>query len=120
MHLFYCHYSYLNIEAKVASNKILRNPPDCILVSWVFENFIFFDEAFAKALRILETYVSVNNNLYRKLASSLEFENSNFDEWFKVTSVLFFIPDFNLLSCELNNCTFKVLYFIILYYIKVK
>ena len=33
-----------------------------------------------------------------------------FDEFFKVTSVQLFIPDFNLLSCELDNLTFKVLY----------
>ena len=33
-----------------------------------------------------------------------------FDKSFKVTSVPFFIPDFNLLSCELDNFTFKVLY----------
>ena len=29
---------------------------------------------------------------------------------FKVTLVPFFIPDFNLLSCELDNFTFKQLY----------
>ena len=40
------------------------------------------------------------------------------DEKFKETSVPFFISDFNLLSCELDNCTFKVLYRVILYYIK--
>ena len=28
----------------------------------------------------------------------------------KVTLGAFFIPDFNLLSCELDNFTFKVLY----------
>ena len=33
-----------------------------------------------------------------------------FDERFKVTSVQFFIADFNLLSCELDNFTFNVLF----------
>ena len=33
-----------------------------------------------------------------------------FDESFKVTPVPFFISDFNMLSCELDNFTFKVLY----------
>ena len=33
-----------------------------------------------------------------------------FNERFKVTSVLFFIPDFSLLCRELDNFTFKVLY----------
>ena len=52
------------------------------------------DEAFAKVLRSHEACVSVN----KKLVSSLE-SPITFDERFKVTSVLFFIPDFNLLSC---------------------
>ena len=38
----------------------------------VFENFILADESFPKALRIFETCVLVNNNLCRKLFSSLE------------------------------------------------
>ena len=38
-----------------------------ILDSWVFENFILTDEPFAKDLRIFETCVSVNNNLWGKL-----------------------------------------------------
>ena len=33
-----------------------------------------------------------------------------FDESSKLTSVPCFIPDFNLLSCELDNFAFKVLY----------
>ena len=51
----------------------------------------------------------VNNNLCGKLFSSLE-PPTTFEKNFKVTSFLFFIPDFNLLSCELDNFTFKVLY----------
>ena len=67
------------------------------------------DKPFAKALQSLETYVSVNNNLYGKSVSSLEFP-VKLDERFKLTSVQFFTLDFNLLSCELDNFTFKVLY----------
>ena len=55
-----------------------------------------------KAERTLETYVLVNNNLCRILFSSLE-SPAAVDESLKVTSVPFFIPDFNLLSCELDN-----------------
>ena len=44
-----------------------------------------------------------------KLVSSLEFP-VRFDERFKVISVPFFIVDFNLLSCQLDNFTFNVLY----------
>ena len=40
---------------------------------------------------------------------------NKFDERFKVTPVPIFIPDFNLLICELHNFTFKVLYLVILY-----
>ena len=62
------------------------------------------------ALRIFETCVLVNNNLCGKLVSSLEL-SIKFYERFKVTLVLFFffIADFNLLSCELDHFTFKVL-----------
>ena len=35
---------------------------------------------------------------------------TTFDGRFKITSVPFFIPDFKLLSCELDSFTFKVLY----------
>ena len=92
-----------------------RTPPNCTtLDNWVFENFILPGEPFVKTLRIFETYVSVNNSLCRKLVSSLEFP-IKFDKRFKVTSVPFFIADFNLLSCELENFLFKVSYWVILY-----
>ena len=66
-----------------------------------------------KALRIFETYVLVNDNLCGKLVLSLEL-SIKFNERFKVTSVPFSIADFNLLSCELDNFTFSVLYRFIL------
>ena len=67
------------------------------------------DEPFVKALQIFETCVSVNNNLFEKLVSSLE-HPLKFDERRKVTSVPFFNADFNLLSYKLDNFTFNVLY----------
>ena len=48
-------------------------------------------------------------NLHGTLLSPLE-SPIRFDKNFKVTSVPFFIPDLNLLSCKLDNFTFKVLY----------
>ena len=53
-------------------------------------------------------------NLYKdklcaKLVSSLE-SPITFDEKFKVISLAFFIPNFDLLSCKLDNFTFKVLF----------
>ena len=66
-----------------------------------------------KDLRSFETCVLVNNNLCRKLFSSLK-SPTRFDANFKIFSVPFFIPDFNLLSCELDNSTFKVIYQVIL------
>ena len=75
--------------------------------SWVFDNFILTDKLFAKALQSLETYVLVNNKLCGKLFSSLELPIT-FHEKFKATSLPSFIPDFSLLSCELDNFMFKV------------
>ena len=49
-----------------------------------------------------------------KLVTLLELP-ATFDERFEVTSVPFLIPDFNLLSFELENITFKVLYLVVLY-----
>ena len=82
---------------------LLQNHPDCpILCNWVFDKFISAEGLLAKALRSLETCVLVNNKLCRKVFSSLE-SPTTFDEIFKVTLVLTFIPDFKLLSCELDN-----------------
>ena len=76
------------------------------------------DEHFAKDLQIFESCVSVDNNLCGKLVSSLELP-IKFDERFKVTAVPFFIADFNLVGCELENFTFNFtishLYWVILY-----
>ena len=55
--------------------------------------------------KLTNTCVLVNNNLCEKLVSSLELPTT-FDERFKVTLVPFFIPEFTLLSCELDNFTF--------------
>ena len=61
------------------------------------DNFILAGKPFAKVLQNFETCVLVGNNLCRKLFSSLE-SAAIFDEIFKVTSVLFFILNFNLLK----------------------
>ena len=82
------------------------SPHNCtILESWVLENFILADEPFPKPLQLFRTCVLINN-LWEKLVSSLELPIT-FDERFEVTSVPFFIPSFNLLSCELKNFIFK-------------
>ena len=57
------------------------------------------DELFT--LRSLENCVLVNNNLCGKLISSSELPITA-DQRFNVISVPFFIPDFNLLSCDLT------------------
>ena len=80
-----------------------KNLPYCpILCNWVFDNFILAEGLFAKALRSFENCVLVNSNLCGKLFSSID-SPTTFNEIFKVTSVSFFIPDFNLLNCELDN-----------------
>ena len=75
-------------------------------------------ETTSKALRRFATCVLVNNNLWEKLFSALE-SLITFDKRFKVTLVPFFIADFNLLSRELDNFTFNVLYWVF-FYIKEK
>ena len=97
----------------MAYNKSPTRPPNyATLDSRVFKNFILTVELFTKTLRIFETCVLVNNSLREKLVSSspIIINIITFDEKFKVTWVPLFIPDFNLLSCELDSFTFKVLY----------
>ena len=97
-----------------------KNPPDCIIFdNWVFENLILTDELLENALRMLETCLSVNNNLWGKLVSSLESPIMLGDNLI-TTSVPFFIADFNLLSYEFDRFTFKRLYWAILYYYELK
>ena len=93
-----------------------NNPRDCtILDSWVFDNFILADALFAKALWNLETCLSANNNSCGTLVLLLELPII-FDERFKSYFRATFIPDFNLLSSELDNFTFRLLYWVILYW----
>ena len=111
--------NYFKYKITILNGKLIKlsipdipviTSPNCItLDNGVFENFILADAPFAKALQILETCVSVNNSLCGKLLSSFEFL-IKVDERFKVTLVPFIIPDLNLLSCELDNFTFNVLY----------
>ena len=55
------------------SESLPKNPIDCpTLCNYVFDNFKLAAETFAKALQSFETFVLVNNNLCRKLFSSLE------------------------------------------------
>ena len=56
-------------------------------------NYLLTDEV----LRSYESCVLVNNNLCGKLFSSFD-SPTIFNQILKVTSVLFFIPDFNSLS----------------------
>ena len=52
------------IKTSAISDISVKHPPNCtILDNWFFQNFTLVDELFAKALRIFETCVLVNNNL---------------------------------------------------------
>ena len=67
----------------------ITNPPNCIILdTFVFQNFILADESYANALQRLDTCVSVNNDLCRKLVLSLE-SPITFDKGFKVASIPF-------------------------------
>ena len=82
-------------------------------------NFILAEELFAKALRSFETYklYVYNNNSCGNLFSLLE-SPTTFDESFKVILVPFFVPNFSLLSCELDYLSLKC--YIESFYIKAK
>ena len=78
-------------EPYIPSGSGIRQSPDRIIL--VFENFTLADEPFAKALQILKTCVSVNDNLCGKLVLPLE-SLVTFDKRLKNTAVPFFIPNF--------------------------
>ena len=59
--------------------------------------------------------ICMNRTLFSSLVSQ-----TTFDENFKVTSVLVFLPDFNFWSCEFDNFTLKVLHWVILYWYYLK
>ena len=90
--------------------RLPRNPPDCTnLDNRIFYSLLSVDKLFAKALRRSATCLLVNNNLCRNVVSSLEWT-------IIVDDNHFFIANFNLLSCEFDNFTFKLLYWFILYW----
>ena len=108
-------------ELSVMTKKHTRNCSNCtILDSWVFDYFILANELFPNVLQRIKTFELVNNdNLCGRLLSSLE-SLITFDERFNVTSVPVSFPDFDLLSCELDNFTFKMLHWVNLYWYHVK
>ena len=78
IYLFNAFFPTGNIGFDIATSHSTRIPPACIILdNWVFENFILANEPFAKALQILESYESVNNNSCGKLASSISNFQSN-------------------------------------------
>ena len=73
-----------------------------VTVQEILLTSLFYIVQFLRILRSSETYLSADNNLWGKLVLSLE-SPIIFDESFQVASVAFFIADFNLLSCQLDN-----------------
>ena len=74
-----------------------------------FDKFILAEESFAQPFRSLKICILVKNNLDRKLVSSLE-SLTTLNESFEVSPAPLFILAFNLLSYELDNFMFTVLY----------
>ena len=81
-----------------------RIHPDCIIL-----NDRVFDSLFAKASRIFAACLLFNNDLCGKLILSSELPII-FDDNLKTTFVLFFIADCDLLKCEFDSFTFKLLH----------
>ena len=75
---------------------------------------LLVDVSFAKALQGYAACLSVNNNLFRKVVSPLELRIM-FDDSVKITSVAFFVANFDLLNYELYNFEFKLLHWVISY-----
>ena len=93
---------------------LLRSPPTCVILeNWVFDNFMLVDDLFAKALRRFSTCLLVNNDLWGKLIS---LSPTIFYDNLKTRPVSFFIADFDLLSCQFDSFTFKLLDCVILYW----
>ena len=63
-------------------------------ISWVFDSLILPNKLNAKDFWRFPTCLLVNNNLCGKLVSSLEL-SLMFDDSLRITSVLFFVADFN-------------------------
>ena len=82
----------------------LRNPPDFVLDSWVFDSLILTDKLFTKALWRFATCWLVNYSLWGK-SHHQYFE---IDDCLKVTWISFLIANFNLLSCEFGSFKFKL------------
>ena len=78
------------------------------------DQVISADELFEKALRMLKTCLSVNNNSWGKFALSSESPIMLGDN-LNTTSVSFFIADFNLFNCEFDNFALILLYWVILH-----
>ena len=74
-----------------------------VLNSCVFDDFISFDEPFAKAFEDLQLFLLVNNRLYGKFLSLPTMSDDNL-----TVMSLAFVEDFNLLSWEYDNLTFTV------------
>ena len=68
-------------------------------------NFILVDEPYTKALEILKIHELVNNNLWEKLASSLE-RATTFGDRFKVPSVPFLFW-FSFAELKIRQCYIK-------------
>ena len=112
----FCIWSILLITTTAGFIKSRKlNLPNCIILdSYVVEDFILADETFAKASRIFEACVLVNNNLRGKWVSLLDLPAA-FDARFKDMPVSVLALDFNLLSSELGSFRLTVLYWLILF-----
>ena len=71
------------------------------------QNFILADELFTKGLQILET--CVRGKLVSTLVSPITFDHYDLMKNLSYF-ITIFIDNFSLLTCELDNFTFKTLY----------
>ena len=88
-----------------------KNAFDYSCSNWVFDNFILAEELFAKTLQSLKTCVLVNNNLCGNIVLIIRI-NSNI-----LSKFLQYLFLFQIL---IDNFTFKVFYWVFLYWYYIK
>ena len=88
-----------------------RNPPKLFLTA-EFLTIISkpMNWMFAKALRGLQTFLSCISKFWGKLVSLVPIM---FNDNHRDTSVAFFVTDFSLLRCNIDNFTFTLWYWVV-------
>ena len=93
-----------------SSRNLPRNPPELVIFDiCVFDNSTSTDEWFVKTLQTFSIFLSVSNSVWGKSEVSLVFPILFIDR-LKVILTCFFVTDFNISGCDLDNFTLTMFY----------